>query len=53
MTHEEGLTVIGRRSTKLNIALDVRFTVVECYFFDLSTSTTLPTSLLMDAEVGT
>ncbi|KAG1897302.1 uncharacterized protein F5891DRAFT_1192000 [Suillus fuscotomentosus] len=48
VTHQEGNTVTGRRSAELNTALDVGFAAVERCFLDLSTSTTLPVSQLIN-----
>ncbi|KAG2066092.1 hypothetical protein BDR04DRAFT_1121379 [Suillus decipiens] len=48
VTHQEGHTVTGRRSAELNAVLDVGFAAVECCFLDLSTSTTLPISQLIN-----
>lgn len=48
VTHQEGHTVTGRRSAELNTALDVGFAAVERCFLDLSTSTTLPVSQLIN-----
>jgi hypothetical protein len=48
VTHDEGLTVTGRRSAEVNAALDVGFAAVERCFLELATSTTLPTSQLIN-----
>ncbi|KAG1836017.1 hypothetical protein DFJ58DRAFT_614517, partial [Suillus subalutaceus] len=45
---DEGLTVTGRRSAEVNAALDVGFAAVERCFLELATSTTLPTSQLIN-----
>ncbi|KAG1840034.1 hypothetical protein C8R48DRAFT_679693, partial [Suillus tomentosus] len=48
VTHQEGLTVTGRRSAELNAALEAGFAAVERCFLELSASTTLPTSQLIN-----
>lgn len=48
VTHQEGLTVTGRRSAELNAALDIGFAAVERCFLELSASTTLPISQLIN-----
>jgi hypothetical protein len=48
VTRQEGHTITGRRSAELNAALDVGFAAVERGFLDLSTSTTLPISQLIN-----
>ncbi|KAG1864822.1 hypothetical protein F4604DRAFT_1905288 [Suillus subluteus] len=48
VTHQEGHSVTGRRSAELNAALDVGFAAVERCFLDLSGSSTLPVSQLIN-----
>ncbi|KAG1821274.1 hypothetical protein DFJ58DRAFT_739232 [Suillus subalutaceus] len=48
VTRQEGHTITGRRSAELNAALDVGFAAVERGFLDLSMSTTLPISQLIN-----
>ncbi|KAG1779251.1 hypothetical protein EV702DRAFT_1195228 [Suillus placidus] len=48
VTHQEGLSVTGCRSAELNGTLDVGFAAVEHQFLDLSASTTLPVSQLIN-----
>ncbi|KAG1881295.1 hypothetical protein F4604DRAFT_1922317 [Suillus subluteus] len=48
VSHQEGLSVTGRRSAELNGTLDVGFAAVEHQFLDLSASTTLPVSQLIN-----
>ncbi|KAG2157709.1 uncharacterized protein EDB93DRAFT_1246765 [Suillus bovinus] len=48
VTHQEGLSVTGRRSAELNGMLDAGFVVVERHFLNLSASTTLSVSQLIN-----
>ncbi|KAG1777168.1 hypothetical protein EV702DRAFT_1197489 [Suillus placidus] len=48
VTHQEGLSVTRCRSAELNGTLDVGFAAVERQFLDLSASTTLPVSQLIN-----
>jgi hypothetical protein len=48
LTHQEGLSVTGRRSAELNEMLDVGLAAVERQFLDLSASTTLPVLQLIN-----
>jgi hypothetical protein len=48
VTHQEGLLVTGHRSAELNAALEAGFAAVERCFLELSASTTLPTSQLIN-----
>lgn len=48
VSHQEGLSVTSRRSAELNGTLDVGFAAVEHQFLDLSASTTLPVSQLIN-----
>ncbi|KAG1856838.1 hypothetical protein C8R48DRAFT_775782 [Suillus tomentosus] len=49
ITHHDGPTVAGRRSTELNATLDTGFAEVERHFLNLSTSTTLPINQLINS----
>lgn len=49
VTHNDGPTVTGRRSTELNATLDAGFAEVEHCFLNLSTSTTLPVNQLINS----